>query len=542
MTYIPEQNPLPVTGPATDAELRAIPVPVSGTVAVSNLPVTQTVAGTVAVSNLPATQPISGAVAVSNFPATQPISGTVAVSNHPASQAVTGAFFQATQPVSAAALPLPSGASTEATLAAIKAKTDNLDVALSTRTKPADTQTVAGTVAVSNFPATQPVSGTVAISNLPATQAVTGTFFQATQPVSGTVTATGPLTDAQLRAAPVPVSGTVTANAGTGTPDTTATGTLGALNASVQVSLAGMQSAGFQMAAGTLLGTLAPEVSYDGGTTWLGTAVIDPVTGTKIAGFSFGVSQPAIARTFQVTGGVGLVRLRVSAYTSGTTTITLRASAVVDNGILAPVSAAGGGAIPSHAVQIGGTDGTAFRILSTDLLGRVQVINTGVDGYKTAYSATATAAPLAVAATDVFAITGSAAKLVRVTRIEVSGTQTTAGIVSVLVTKRSTANSGGTSTAPAMVPHDSLNAAAVASVLLYSANPTIGTTVGVVRSDKLLLPAPAGTSQAPPLVFDFGTRNGQAMVLRVNQVLAVSFNGATVAGGSLNFNVEWTEE
>lgn len=35
---------------------------------------------------------------------------------------------------------------TQATLALIKAKTDNIDVALSTRTKPADTQTVAGTV------------------------------------------------------------------------------------------------------------------------------------------------------------------------------------------------------------------------------------------------------------------------------------------------------------------------------------------------------------------------------------------------------------
>jgi hypothetical protein len=45
-------------------------------------------------------------------------------------------------PVSAASLPLPAGASTEATLALIKAKTDNLDVALSTRTKPADTQPV----------------------------------------------------------------------------------------------------------------------------------------------------------------------------------------------------------------------------------------------------------------------------------------------------------------------------------------------------------------------------------------------------------------
>lgn len=55
--------------------------------------------------------------------------------------------FPATQPVSAAALPLPAGASTEATLALIKAKTDNLDAALSTRTKPADDQVVQGDVA-----------------------------------------------------------------------------------------------------------------------------------------------------------------------------------------------------------------------------------------------------------------------------------------------------------------------------------------------------------------------------------------------------------
>lgn len=59
-----------------------------------------------------------------------------------ATQPVSGTFFQATQPVSAASLPLPTGASTEATLALIKAKTDNLDVAISTRTKPADTQAV----------------------------------------------------------------------------------------------------------------------------------------------------------------------------------------------------------------------------------------------------------------------------------------------------------------------------------------------------------------------------------------------------------------
>lgn len=68
-------------------------------------------------------------------------------------------------------------------------------------------------VAVSNFPATQPVSGTVAVSNHPTqqTDALTNTQLRATAvPVSGTVTASGPLTDTQLRASSVLVSGPVT--------------------------------------------------------------------------------------------------------------------------------------------------------------------------------------------------------------------------------------------------------------------------------------------------------------------------------------------
>ena len=62
-------------------------------------------------------------------------SGVQAVSGafFQATQPVSGAFFQATQPVSAVALPLPAGASTEATQLLVKAKTDNLDAALSTR-------------------------------------------------------------------------------------------------------------------------------------------------------------------------------------------------------------------------------------------------------------------------------------------------------------------------------------------------------------------------------------------------------------------------
>lgn len=107
-----------------------------------------------------------------------------------------------TQPVSAAALPLPSGASTEATLALIKAKTDNLDVALSTRavTGLTDGQLRASAVPVSAASLPLP-SGASTEATLALIKAKTDNLDVAlsTRAVTG-------LTDAQLRASAVPVS------------------------------------------------------------------------------------------------------------------------------------------------------------------------------------------------------------------------------------------------------------------------------------------------------------------------------------------------
>lgn len=82
------------------------------------------------------------------------------------------------------------------------------------------------------YPATQPISGTVTVAN--SSFAVTGPLTDvqlraAPVPVSGTVAVTGPLTDTQLRAAVVPISGTVTI-----TPPTLTKGTQGATGLSVQ--------------------------------------------------------------------------------------------------------------------------------------------------------------------------------------------------------------------------------------------------------------------------------------------------------------------
>jgi hypothetical protein len=127
-------NPLPVSGPLTDAQLRATPVPVSGTVT--------------------------------------------------ATGGLTDAELRASPvPMSAASLPLPTGASTEATLSTLTGKIPaNLTVS-STR------------LLVDGSGVTQPVSGPLTDAQLRATPV----------PVSGTVS-TGGLTDAELRASAVPIS------------------------------------------------------------------------------------------------------------------------------------------------------------------------------------------------------------------------------------------------------------------------------------------------------------------------------------------------
>ena len=115
------------------------------------------------------------------------------------SVAVTGTFWQATQPISAAALPLPTGASTEATLSAMSAK---LPAALGPQASAASLSVTPATGAT--FPVTQSGTWTVQPGNTANTTAwlvtgtggtfpVTGTFWQATQPVSiaAAVTAVG---------------------------------------------------------------------------------------------------------------------------------------------------------------------------------------------------------------------------------------------------------------------------------------------------------------------------------------------------------------
>jgi hypothetical protein len=109
-------------------------------------------------------------------------------------------------------------------------------------------------------------------------------------------------------------------------PDaTTASGTLGALDAAVTVAMRGHAGASVQL--GTSAGVLdvTPEVSHDGGTTWAATFFWEPSIGTRWSVDSFGF---ATAWWIAVPAGATHVRLRCDAYTSGTLAVVLSAAAV----------------------------------------------------------------------------------------------------------------------------------------------------------------------------------------------------------------------
>lgn len=171
-------------------------------------------------------------------------------------------------------------------------------------------------------------------------------------------------------------------------------------------------------------------------------------------------------------------------------------------------------------------------------------INGVAIGPRATYDASSTSFTPAATPTDVFTITGSGTKTVRVTRIRVSGIQTTTGNNAFFLIKRSTANTVGTSASCTAIQRDTNNAAATATVLQYTANPTLGNTTGTVRASRLLNPAAAAVVNSDTIIWDFDDLQSGPVILRgTAQVLAVNFAGAALpAGLALLCSVTWTEE
>jgi len=290
--------------------------------------------------------------------------------------------------------------------------------------------------------------------------------------------------------------------------DRSGSGSISSTGGSVVVTTNGLSTVTFQVS-GTWVGLLILAGSVDGGVTYPSAINFNLQAGGDQTFFSVNGVYSALVAAFD---HVQIVTF--GSWTSGTANITW-------NG----------------GVGIGKTN------LSVSAPSLFPLNTTNVGGTKLSYSACVQNAAIVATPTDIFTLTGSASRTIRIVRFLLSGTQTTTLMRDFFLVKRSAANTGGTSSAVTAVPNDSNNGAATATALSYTANPTLGTTVGTVRLYKYEIPTTTGANSQSPLEVKFGDTPEQAIVLRgTSQVLALNLNSITPTGASLNMCLEWTEE
>ena len=521
---------------------------------------------------------------------------TLSVGLHPSTPLPTGTNtigavnIIGTVPVSATALPLPIGASTETTLAALNTKVTavntgavtisaalptgtntigavtntNLDVALSTRLKPTDTLSAVTTVsAVTAITNALPI-GTNVIGKVGIDQTTPGTTNLVSIGTNGTVaintalpTGTNTIGTVNIIDSDLTASGSITTqnlnpNSGVATAGSTLATT----------TLAGDSTLSIQIT-GAYTGALTIQASIDG-SNWIAISNIQNVnTGLlspNIASATVGIFVADVA-------GCNLVRITALGAQTGTAVITLRASvapALISLDSALPTGTNTIGAItnanldvalstrlkPADTLAAVTTVGAVTAITNalptgTNTIGAVNVngvVSVTSSAPSNTYGATMNGLALAALATDVFTISGSATKTIRINKISFAAIQTTAGQVAILLIRRSTANTAGTSTSPVNVTYDTANVASTAVSLAYTANPTLGTAVGAVYSSRVFVPGAATATDAQGLFLVGGDVGQQYFTLRgVAQQLCINLNGVTLAGGSANISIEWTE-
>lgn len=170
------------------------------------------------------------------------------------------------------------------------------------------------------------------------------------------------------------------------------------------------------------------------------------------------------------------------------------------------------------------------------------------EGLRNTYSAVFTGLVPAASATDVVCIAGSATKTIKLQYFEVSGTAGTLVTVPVFLAKRATADTGGTAASGNALPvaskMDSNNGAATATLVSYTANPTINDASPLlIRAGTVTFPVTTAGTTNSRLNWAFGDAGGQAVVLRgAAQQLCLNLSAISVTTGLLAGSIQWVEE
>lgn len=483
-------------------------------------------------------------------------------------------------------IPLPAGAATEAkqdvgnaSLASIDSKivtvdTDNVTVVNGVGASSVNIQDGGNSLTVDAInldirdlsSVTDSVSAVVTSSTLPtgaATEAKqdagNASLVSIDSKLTSPITVTGPLTDAQLRATPVDVNVTsvvasnVTVNNGAGAAAVNIQD--GGNSITIDGTVAATQSGTWNInnISGTVSLPTGAATLAEQQTQTASLSVIDDWDESDRAKVNPIVGQAGVQGN---TGAVSATTQRVTLATdialpTGTNSIgaVTQATAanfnaqvvgnIADNGVDSgnPVKV---GAIFTSTVPAPVYASGDRSTLISDNVGNLYV---NASGRKPSYSA-ATTFTAAASATDVFVLTGSATKTIRVRQITVSGTNTGNTNALIDIVKRSTANTAGTPVTVTAVPNDSSSGAATATLVNYTANPTLGTAVGTVANGYIFLPTLASTNQVQIRDFQLFSNITEPIVLRgTTQSLSVNFRGVALGGTTvLATKIEWTEE
>lgn len=152
---------------------------------------------------------------------------------------------------------------------------------------------------------------------------------------------------------------------------------------------------------------------------------------------------------------------------------------------------------------------------------------------------------------DIFCLTGSATRTIRVKQVRVSGTAGTAINITTYLMKHSVANTGGAAASteatglPTLTPADSTFATVTATATAYTANPTIDATRVFLSSQTHFLPVTSTAVAAVPAIWNFDPPSSfSPVVLRgVAQQLCVNYNGVTTpSSGVVQVGMIFTEQ
>ena len=159
----------------------------------------------------------------------------------------------------------------------------------------------------------------------------------------------------------------------------------------------------------------------------------------------------------------------------------------------------------------------------------------------TTYSVVIRNLTIASLATDFISISGSATKTIKINEIQFSATASSAQVKDLIILKRKTLNTGGTSTFCNPIALDSNSPVCTAIIKAYTVNPTtLGTLIGEVRVAKYQF----NSSNSLPdyIEYKFNENNNQHLTLRgLNESVSLNLNAQTVNGANVDCYIEFDE-